>query len=198
MTEEEYSGEYQKTNKDNLFTKAAVSVSSQVSKGTEGDKFLADVRVLADVSGEHTRSFFIKRPNELPDCPETTHAAILEKYKWLKSNGFPVPPTYRYDEARKEFVITDMNRLGEIYDKANPLKKEINNLDEIITEIKKLAKLSFNDGNGVYLGLDAYSVVVDGENNGHVWLLDLGRGSYRVNEGVDEKGGQSFLIMLML
>jgi len=182
--------EYKAIYKKSTGTEITVGVRPfiQIPNGTEGVKFLADVTSSHDHLRRHTRQFFIKRSNELPGCPETQHGAILEKYKWLKENGFPVPPTYRYDSQNREFLITDMTQFGEIYDKTNPLRKTMKNMDQVIEEIKIIAKKTFHDGNGVFLGLDAYSIIVDSKNNGHIYLLDLGRGAYRLHDGVDEKG----------
>lgn len=50
--------------------------------------------------------------------------------------------------------------------------------------MKSVAEAAFSQGNGVILGKDAYAIVVDPASGiGKVVLLDLGIGSYRINEG---------------
>ncbi len=80
---------------------------------------------------------------------------FMEGPKWhtaLKEKGYPVLPTWRYDEINKVEYLTDLRRGGAhrvidlCGDKGNYEKVYISNIEEVRDEVEKLLDKSANDG----------------------------------------------------
>ncbi len=114
--------------------------------------------------------------NYYEECNEKN---MREKYLRLKKANIPVPKTFRVDESKHKFLMTDLTNNGEkiIFDKHYPDSNNfIINFDEIKNQVKNIALTAYK--NGIFLSLDAYCVVVDKKTKiGKVFILDFGMNS---------------------
>ncbi len=164
-------------------------VSTVTEKGIEGPVSYMDLTVVTERRerlGRPAGKYVMKGIEELEGYPETTSKEVFKKWKWLRSNGYPVVSTLRYDDETKQYLMSDVTRGGKyvIVDKHNPLREsglEIINRGELVDGIRSIATGAYSSGNGVYLGSDAYAVIVDRQTSqGHIMILDIGRGTLKV------------------
>ena len=128
-------------------------------------------------------TYFIKEANPNMSDFDALPPAVMSKYERLKKKKLPVVNTLRFDQKNNNYLMTDVSKNGqnEIIDIHNVLKeakiKPIN-VEEIKSEIKRLAIQAFDSGNGVLLSHDCYAIIVDEKGIGKVMLLDLGAGTF--------------------
>jgi hypothetical protein len=166
-------------------------------RGDEGKKFTINASVLREKRKRNAGSFFIKQFSERIDAVEPSSTAeqhpVQQEQKWLRlrSLGAPVVKTFRLDFNKREILMTDVSENGQnkIYDRNKPWtanSRKIKNMDKVKEQVRITALEAYDKGNGVWLGPDAFAIVVDKENLGRVELLDLGVGSYLLkNEFVE-------------
>ncbi len=167
-------------------SQAGIKISGQekqeVYKGKEGQKWFVDATIKR---GERSRTvpFFLKAINLFrteTENPKVEAQKIIEKYNFLKTNGFPVPPTYRISkEGELRVLMTDMTEQGKklIVDAGDKHLEDgqVKNWAEIETQLKNIVSLAMT--HNVMLEFDAYSLSVDKETGeGKVFLVDLGAG----------------------
>jgi hypothetical protein len=127
---------------------------------------------------------------------------IAEKYAWLRAHGFPVVPTLLVDVETNKVIMTDVSEDGckKIIDKHNPLETQLDlkNKNSVKQELLSIAENAYAEGNGVFLGADAFAVVVDNRRIGKVVLLDLGLQTWRVKNHTPVSFGLSASLQLSL
>lgn len=154
--------------------------------GVEGEKSLANVLVRLGNRSREMGAYFIRSGGELSGKPETNWNEVRKKHRYLKAHGFPVPPVIKFDAAQNRYIVTEMRSAigGTLIDKHNPWDRAttpINNLDEVRTAVHDMGIRAFANGNGVYLGPDAYALFVNG-GRADVYLLDIFAGTRRVHD----------------
>lgn len=169
-------------------TQIKEQASEVLSGGIEGEVRRSKIEVVIGSAQRRAPDMVIKQIEVLDALPETTPKEIKKKYNWLRKHRFPVVPTFRVDAMSNEYLMTDATAGGRLIlvDKHSPLKKnniEIKNLAELHAELAQTAERAFNQGNGVLLGSDSYSLVVDPQTGlGRILLLDITRGTYMVHD----------------
>ena len=198
----EFNGDYIKNNQSRPL-QLSLQPTDTKKGGREGDLSIVDINI-ALKSKQRTLTGFVERKidqNFIKTFPEASGNCILEKYNWLKiqkdnqgKRKFPVVPTLRFNPKTNSIIQTNVSLRGEIIDKHHPLENpdKLTNSEEIITEIARIAKESFADGEGVSLDSDAYAVIIDEKGHGEVILLDLGAFSFKLKNGKRQPfGGES-------
>lgn len=166
--------------------------------GDEGVKSIRNLRIV-DSSAEKTAGgFFVKKVKTPFKYHEINPVVQQQKWDRLRHLNLPVVNTFRIDPEENVIVMTDVSHNGEcqIYDRSRIVKNaergKIKNLDVLKQEAREVAEKAYDHGNGVFLSLDAYSVVVDKNGTGKLMLLDLGQGSRLLNNGLTEDNKTSF------
>lgn len=165
-----------------------VNIIDRVWKGTESDNFFADVDFRTP-TGIVRRRMFVKKLDRYKtnQCQEGKGESILQKHAWLLRNNFPIIPELYYLQQKEWLIVPDVTDGGRIViiDKHNLLPTSglhMENIDEITEGIRTTAINTHNNGEGMYLGLDAYAVRVDKMSGiGILALLDIGTNSHLLN-----------------
>lgn len=167
-------------------SRLAIRLRTIISGGTEGTVSRVDVTLHTDASRRSVGTMITKELEVLSDLPETSFLEIKKKYSFLKKRGFPVVPTLRTNTGLDRILMTDLTLSGKLIliDKHSPLSKlnmPVSNLKELHAQLRGMALRAFNEGNGVVLGSDSYSLVYDpAAKIAKIALVDIGRGTYIV------------------
>lgn len=167
--------------------------TEEVWKGKEGRKAFVSAQIEQDTRNRQLPMFtkeininFTKTGNY-----EAEREHILEKYNYLKRNGFPVPPTYRVSkEGSLKILMTDMTEGGRkmVYDiHSDSLPPEnVVNWSDVKKQLSNIVSLAYK--NKVRINGDAYALVLDPvAKSSRVVLLDLGAGIGIMEDGVTEE-----------
>ena len=177
--------EYQRIDKPRK-SKLSTRLIASITGGVEGAVSKVIATLHTDATMRTVGTMVTKELEVLSELQETNHTEIKKKYSYLKKKGLPVVPTLRINSEHDTLLMTDVTLSGKLIliDKHFPLSKSVRkiaNLNEIHTRIRAMAIHAFNDGNGVVLGSDSYSLVFDPETKlAKVVLIDIGRGTYIV------------------
>ncbi len=167
--------------------------------GDEGQKFKIEATVHSATSTREAGNFFIKKFDDTIDkkTGQPEHP-LMQQQKWsrLKLLDLPVTPTFRVDMEERQILMSDVTERGKkrIFDTNRTWSKhfpKIVNASELEEQVSVIADKAYDNGNGVWLSLDAYAIVVDKENRGKIMLLDLGIGSLLLKDGCIEGTNQS-------
>lgn len=126
----------------------------------------------------------------MPDKTKQTDGhSIYRKWRWLKDHNQPVLTTIRVNEEGDAVLMSDATEGGKyvIIDKhTDPTVRantKINNLEEVKSQVRMVARECYAGGNGIFLDKESYAVQVDEHGQAHVMLIDLGALAYQLSEG---------------
>lgn len=177
--------EYHRVDKQRK-SRVSIRLLQAITGGVEGAVSKVSTTLHNDSAKRTVGTMITKEICVLSNLPETRYSEIKKKYSYLKKRGLPVVPTFRINREQDTLLMSDVTESGKfiLIDKHFPisnLDKVVLNIEELRIQIRKIAIKAFNDGNGVVLGSDSYSLVYDPATKiARVVLLDIGRGSYVV------------------
>jgi hypothetical protein len=168
-------------------SRVSIRLLKAITGGVEGAVSKVSTTLHNDSANRTVGTMITKEICVLSNLPETRYLELKKKYSYLKKRGLPVVPTFRINREQDTLLMSDVTESGKfiLIDKHFPLSKfnkKIVNIRELHAQIRIIAIKAFNDGNGVVLGSDSYSIVFDPTTNtARVILLDIGRGTYIVS-----------------
>ncbi|MBI2310318.1 hypothetical protein HYU90_00620 [Candidatus Collierbacteria bacterium] len=181
----ELTGDFLKRSGAGKGIRVRVILGKDVESGVEGKKAFGEVIVVGDTKERRGGQLFVKYAIHPHD---SLVSDVMKKYYWLKKKGLPVVPTLRFDDKTNSLLMTDLTDGGKniIVDSHHSLSEygikaeQISNLIEIQETLRQIAEQAYDDGEGMKLDDDNYSVVLEKDGfgfKGKVFLVDLGYGA---------------------
>ncbi|HEX7018337.1 MAG TPA: hypothetical protein VF209_05535 [Patescibacteria group bacterium] len=169
-------------------------VTSQLSEnkvnGDDGKTYHAQVNLHTKRGEKKAGQFFVKDLVEGRRW-ETTLEQQEQKYLRLKKLGLPVLPTFRIDQEKNSLLMTNLSNY-KIYDNYHHLtsdeREEVKNIDQVSQQVREIAIKAYDNGNGVILSYDAYTLIVNDQGHAEIKLVDLGFGSFLLTDGKTSEG----------